>query len=417
MTTYSKIRLYNKANGLFKGNALLVRTADTIFFVGKSSEFTPDGPDASVPGASFTAGVPVVIRSYAVDALDSVDSFLISVRLTGEPTFLAQYRIELDATVTPVDEVFSVNLDDVFAQETQAASLASGLLIKRAYTQNETYSGFSGYHHNQRVHRFNTPVVADKPWRIGVELEVYARNRDAYNKITSARTNWFQCESDGSLTERQFPIELKTIPLRACDAKSVDFWNEPMRRLGELAISKGCRTTGLHVHISKEILGVNEVERQNNLSKLCTFYTYYICDDPEANTKNNIMCGRERGYSGTLEGTKTPIADFAKKVGINRVAESPEAFKEMSDGIKAGYRNQRWDINVGCWDSYGTIEFRKGDGRISKTRLAAICTWWEQMCLYCKETHPRNFDFNVFFNKVCREYPAVAYFFQVDEEQ
>ncbi len=293
---------------------------------------------------------------------------------------------------------------------------ATSVAILEGYTRTEIYTGFSAYHHNQRVHRFNTPIVPDKPWRIGVELEVYARSREAYNTITSARSNWFQCESDSSLSQASFPIELKTIPLRACDAKSVEFWEAPMRSLATLAKSKGYTSTGLHIHIGKEILGDTESERQETLNKLCWFYVYRIENVPDAHAKNVIIAGRERGYAGSLEDNKTALADFAEMVGFKAVAASKPAFDKMASEVKVKTQGQRWDINLGPYNSYGTIEFRKGDGRISKTRLAALVTWWEQMTLYCRNTRQDQLDFDEFFTNVCAEYPAVQYFFTQDEE-
>ena len=424
MTTYIKVRLHSQSNGQFKGNGVIVKTADSKFvfiyakedFPSMSGNMTDPSNRVSFGDATFESArniVAAVIRTG--DAPDSFETCLIAERLRTDSVF-ANYRVRLNGTAFVADGVFSVDFDNLFEAERREAYATSGVLIKQAYTQTETYSGYGGYHSNHS-RLFNTPLQNDKPYRIGVELEVYARSQSAYNTITGARTNWFQCERDGSLNQANFPIEIKTIPLRPCDATSVDFWAEPMKKLGELAKSKGYTSTGLHVHISKEILGDTERERQQNLSKLCTFYTYYVEDDPAAHEKNVIICGRQRGYGGDIGPTKTDIGEFAKKVGINKVAESDTAFAQMADGIKAGYQSQRWDINVNNWNSYGTIEFRKADGRISRTRMAAVCTWWEQMCLYCKETHPKDFSFDRFFEKVCREYPAVAYFFQADEEQ
>ena len=426
MITYIKARAYNKTNGEFKGNFLIVkqeRESHADFFaVARTADITLGDLNLSAftlgSEASFSAseGVNSVAIASHVHPVNSFSTTVIACR-RDRNSVLFPYRISLSDEVFTLNEVFtSVDLDDVFLAEQRQTFQSSGVLIKPGYTQNEVYTGFGSYHSNQRRHTFNTPIEADKPWRIGIELEVYARTQAAYDRITSARTNWFQCEADGSLNQHSWPIELKTIPLKACDAKSVDFWAEPMRKLGELAVSKGFTSTGLHVHISKEILGSTEQERQNNLNKLCTFYTYYVEDDPAAHAKNVTICGRQQGYAGSIAGTKSELGEFAKKIGINKVAESADAFKQMADSIKAGYSNQRWDINLGNWNSYGTVEFRKADGRISKTRLAAVVTWWEQMCLYCKETHPKDFSFDAFFGKVCREYPAVAFFFNQDDE-
>lgn len=423
MPSILKISLHNSANGLLKGYALLVKAQQRFFLVARTNDLTIQGREAAVPGLAFNAAGGVTIRELdasRTEATDSPETFLIGLR-SGDITddVLSAYRLENRGVLDNASEVFEQNLDDIFAQELNCDALASGILVKRGYTQNETYSGYSGYHHNRRVHRFNTPLSNDKPYRIGVELEVYARSEDAFNRITRSRTNWFQCETDGSLHDdpegTDWPIEIKTIPLKPSDATSLEFWREPMARLAQLAKSAGCQTTGLHVHISKEILGANETVREENLNKLTFFYSYFVEEDPVAREKNKIICGRAQGYGGGH--SKGNLADFAKSAGVlAQVAEKPAAFKQMTDEIKRATRNTRGDINVGNWGSFGTIEFRKGDGRISKTRMAAICTWWEQMCLYVVNTHPRDYSFDSFFNKVCRDYPAVAYFFQQDEE-
>ena len=254
-----------------------------------------------------------------------------------------------------------------------------------------------------------------------MELELYARTRDAYNKITGVESNWFQCERDGSLSESidgvsGLGIEMKTIPLKACDAKSVDFWAAPMAKLAQLAKSKNNHSTGLHVHIGKEILGNSDVQRQKTLDKLTWFYYYLIEDVPENHAKNVKICGRERGYSTSPDAGKTELADFAKSIGFDAVQKAPEAFNKMAKTVKDKVSGLRDDINLAHLNDYGTIEFRKGKGAIGKTRLAAIVTWWEQMCLYCRDTDPANLSFSNFFEKVTRENPAVAYFFNTDEE-
>jgi len=433
MASYVKIKLYNKRDTAFVANAIIVKYTlenhrDIAHWSLVWKDNLPIRPDTTASGLTFndltirsegTGGIKAVQISIS-SAYDSYETLLISERLRTDSVF-SNYRVILgDEVFTDNSGVFSVVFDDLFVVESHAAAAIGGVLIKSAYTQRELYSGFSEYHHNQRVHSFNTPLNNDKPYRIGVELEVYANSSAAKDSICGARTNWFQCEKDGSLSESihgvsGLGVEIKTIPLRPCDATSVDFWAEPMAKLGKLAVSKGHSTTGLHVHISKEILGANENEREKNLNKLLTFYTYFIEENEEAHRKNVIICGRERGYSD--EKPNTEIGDFASMFGIEKICQNERCFNLISVGVKNKCEGQRADINLKHWNDYGTIEFRKGDGRISKTRLAAICTWWEQMCLYCKETHPAHFSFDDFFNKVCREYPAVAYFFQVDDER
>lgn len=436
MINYLKARLYNRMTNAHEGDGVIVKLprgnagSANFYFVYRDNDFrnfsTTAEPASANIGFSyasyqlmFTSEQHPLRRVHiaAGRVLDSFETLIISERLRTDSVF-SRYRVILgDEVFDDNGGVFAVNFEDFFVVEAHEETNVQGILIKNAYTQTYMYSGFGAYHHHTYRNQFNTPIGNDKPYRIGVELEVYARNRQAYEKITTSRTNWFQCEMDGSLDEHNYPIEIKTIPLRPSDATSVDFWNEPLTKLGQLAMSKECHSTGLHVHISKEILGSSETERQRNLSKLCTFYTYYVEDDAQAHAKNVTICGREAGYAGTLEGAKSDLSEFSKMIGFNVIArQSDTAFNRVADDIKSHIASQRWDINIRHWNDYGTIEFRKGDGSISKTRMSALCSWWEQMCLYCKETHPRDFSFDDFFNRACHESPSIAYFFQRDVE-
>lgn len=451
MIQYVKARLYNKANGTFVSNGIFIKrgsiadpTRATFLFLHKRENLSfpgeTEGSAIRIRNVKFTCESGALCASDVCSAMsvDSFETMLIGLRLDTNEAW-SPYRVILgDEIVTAGESEVTVNYDQFFAEETRESVSATGVLIKSGYTQDETYSGFGSYHSNQTRHNFNRPISNDKPYRIGVELEVYARSQQAFQKITGACTNWFQCERDGSLSERVYRytdsegkvrykpsdmgeanlgIEIKTIPLRPTDATSTDFWSEPMEKLAGLAVTKSFSSTGLHVHISKEILGADEAERQKNLSKLIWFYTYFVEDDPDAHRKNVVICGREHGYSVIEGGAKTDLGDFAKlSPGIlAEVMKCDAAYGLIADGIKTKCEEQRGDINLKRWNSYGTIEFRKGKGIISRTRLAAICTWWEQMCLYCKETHQRNLSFGDFFARVM-QFPAVAHFFQSDEE-
>lgn len=341
----------------------------------------------------------------------------------GTITLSDETPVEItDNAVIDLSNYFSaVELQDNQAASTPAAEGTDNeIAVKSGYTRTDTYSGFSCYHHNQSAHRFNTPLMADKPWRIGVELEVYARNSEAYRKITGARSNWFQCESDGSLHDnacggRDMAIELKTIPLRACDAKSMEFWRAPMEKLKVLAKSKCSSTTGLHVHIGKEILGTTEAERQKTLAKLNLFYVYMVEDNEQAHRKNVEICGREQGYSGSLAGAKSEKVDELRKWGcLDKINETGQA--EIGRELHSKCSGQRWDINIGNYSTYGTIEFRKGKGIISATRMTAVVAWWETMVLYCKDTPWNELNFDAFFNRAMQN-PSIAYYFTPRDEE
>lgn len=434
MIALQKVRITVASNGAFKSNALLVKDGRGRFFIlsdrvlpmpGNDDDIMHEFADRLFPHIEVPAGG--MVFQYKVDTMitRSLDSFATAI-LAMETTTISTYgnyryeMLENGFSMIDIDgEIPAIRMGE--GQDAEAATDTAGVAIKDGYTRRYTYSGMSGYHNNQRTTGFNTPLAQDKPWRIGIELELYARDREAYNKITGAESNWFQCEHDSSLNEAiggvsGLGIEMKTIPLKACDAKSVDFWAAPMKKLAQLAKSKGQHSTGLHVHIGKEILGTNDTQRQKTLDKLTWFYYYLIEDVPENHAKNVKICGRERGYSTSPDAGKTELADFAKSIGFDTVQKVPEAFNKMAKTVKDKVRGQRDDINLSHLTDYGTVEFRKGKGAIGKTRMAAIVTWWEQMCVYCRDTEPTNLSFNDFFDRVTRENPAVAYFFQVDEE-
>ena len=420
-----KVRITVASNGAFKSNGLLVKDPQGNFFL--LTNHALPFPTGTTNEQLVGAIAPHVTHEgallyYPINAVTrSLDSFATTILAMEGTSGYRDYGYEM------LDDGFMLvdlsNIPEIVLDTPSSASVdMDGVAVKGGYTTTYTYTGFGGYHSNQRNTSFNTPLATDKPWRIGVELELYARNREAFNKITGARSNWFQCERDASLSERidnvpDLGIEIKSIPLKACDAKSVDFWAAPMAKLAQLAKSKRNVTTGLHVHIGKEILGSTDRERETTLEKLTWFYYYLVEDVPANHAKNVVICGRERGYCTQLGAGKTTLGDFCKKMGPEAVKlMNPEAFHEMTCSVKDKIREKRDDINLKHLDTYGTIEFRKGKGCIGKTRMAALVTWWEQMCIYCRETPGAELSFNAFFDKVTRENPAVAYFFNSDEE-
>ena len=437
MIALQKIRITVASNGASKSNALLVKDGRGRFFILSDSALPMPANDDNIMREFADRLFPHIevpsnglVFQYKVDPIvtRSLDSFATAI-LAMETTTISTYGNYRYEMVEGGFSLLDINGDipTIRLGDAQSVSDTTGIAIKSGYTRQYTYTGMEGYHssiastNGRHRAQFNTPLSPDKPWRIGVELELYARTRDAYNKITGVESNWFQCERDGSLSESidgvsGLGIEMKTIPLKACDAKSVDFWAAPMAKLAQLAKSKNNHSTGLHVHIGKEILGNSDVQRQKTLDKLTWFYYYLIEDVPENHAKNVKICGRERGYSTSPDAGKTELADFAKSIGFDAVQKAPEAFNKMAKTVKDKVSGLRDDINLAHLNDYGTIEFRKGKGAIGKTRLAAIVTWWEQMCLYCRDTDPANLSFSNFFEKVTGENPAVAYFFNTDEE-
>lgn len=415
MKCFIKVKLSNTRTGAFVANGLFVKSDDNYYFV-TDSDVMPES-DTVIDGISFNSETANVrILKLEAEPSDSFVTLALRVKC-GSGINGMHFIVSLDDHVVETNDVFNYSLTELFAVAQHEASIIGGVLIKRGYTQDHMYSGFGSYHHHSQRNRFNRPVQTDKPWRIGVELELYAKDRTAYEKITHARTNWFQCEADGSLNQASYPIEMKTIPLKACDAHSVDFWDEPMARLKQLANSKGYTSTGLHVHIGQEILGDTQAERIKTLDKLLFFYTYLLEDVDENNEKNIIICGRAQGYHCSKGECKTDMGNIAKELGMEALTKSPTLATKVGQSMRSRCEDLRGDINIQTMSTYGTIEFRKGKGIIGKTRMAAIITWWEQMCLYCRHTPAAELSFNDFFTKVCRENACVNYFFQRDEEQ
>lgn len=417
MKCFIRVKLGNVRTGAFIANGLFVKTDDNYYFVTDNNNIALPAENAVIDGIAFTSETsPVHIVKLEAEPSDSFVTLALCVSddagICG-----TNYIVTLDDHVIETNDVFNYSLTELFAVAQHEASIIGGVAIKAGYTQTQMYSGFGSYHLNQRIHRFNTPLQADKPWRIGIELELYAKNQAAYNAITGARSNWFQCEADSSLNQAAYPIEMKTIPLKACDAHNVDFWDEPMARLKQLANSKSYTSTGLHVHIGREILGDNHAEQMKTLDKLLFFYTYLLEDVDENNEKNIIICGRAQGYNCQKGECKTEMGDIAKELGMEALTKSPTLATKVGESMRNRCESHRGDINIRNLDSYGTIEFRKGKGIIGKTRIAGLVTWWEQMCLYCRNTPASDLSFNDFFTKVCRENPCVSYFFQRDEEQ
>ena len=412
MISYTRIRINVASNGAFKANAVMTKDERGAFRIISDNDVFGAGSHSTAPlfgRALFVTELPVTDDGMH-------DGFVTECLVLGELNPFSRYTFSVvgdDAVWNDGDAV--LDYASLFEEQSRMRASISGVAVKEGYAQTATYSGMNGYHHYSHTN-YNAPLTTDKPWKIGIELEVYGRTRSAFETITGARSNWFQCERDGSLTESSFGVEIKTIPLLACDAKSVDFWHEPMARLKQLAVSKDRHTTGLHVHIGKEILGSTDAERRRTIDKLTFFYYYLVEDIPENHAKNVTICGRERGYGADPGFGKTELSEFAKTIGFDAVTKNGAAFTQMAGGIRNVVEGGRHDINLAHLNGYGTIEFRKGKGAISKTRMVGLVTWWEQMCLYCRETPADQLSFDAFFEKVTRENPCVAYFFQGDEE-
>lgn len=265
-------------------------------------------------------------------------------------------------------------------------------IISDEYTEDRIYSGFYGYHaHHGEAHNTAVNGYGDEGYMIGVELEVECRSEHAKEVLNDTRSNWFYQERDGSLGE--YGVELITIPLRPVDARSVDFWKTLTDPVGKVATSWDKETTGLHVHISRSILGTTASERSETLGKLLYFYHHLVLDGGVAESKNKDIYGRARTYHA-CDG-KCETGSAAKLLGSAALKH-----RDVSDVVRRAMISKSYDSGERYFDinlqNSATIEFRKGKGSIKPERIAMIVAWSELMCLYCKQTAWENLSFDSF---------------------
>ena len=257
------------------------------------------------------------------------------------------------------------------------------------YTADLDYVGFYGYHdhHGQTPNQPVTP--SRKNWLVGVELEVECNNRDCKDRLNRIHSNWFYQERDGSLGD--YGVELITIPLKPEDAKSERFWEPMTRVVNTLAKSWDKSSTGLHVHLSRTILGNSDAERSETLGKLLYFYHHLVLDNSAAERMNTNIYGRSHTYH-EISG-KCAVGDAAKVLGKECLK-----MREIKDRVKDNMiwqsnGDRYFDINI---RNAHTIEFRKGKGSINPKRIVNIVAWSEMMCRYCKKTRWEDLSFDGF---------------------
>lgn len=271
-------------------------------------------------------------------------------------------------------EVRLLSEDDVVAfQSHSPSSNVFGEFISPNYTQDEIYSGMSGYH-SHVYSRLNRPKKAFRGHRIGVELEVEFNSTELKHQFTEVKSNWFYKERDGSLNDEG--VEIITIPLLPKDAKSVEFWKPLTDALNERAISWDSGRCGLHIHIGREVLGSTEDERQLTIGKLLLVYHEFIKDT----YFNKKIYGRERGYNDH-EG-KTPLSSAVKELGVRILQDNEVANKVQKSVIERSSYDRYFDINI---TPSRTIEFRKGRGSINPERIAIVVEYSEMLCKYAKQ--------------------------------
>lgn len=261
-------------------------------------------------------------------------------------------------------------------------------IIAAEYTTDNDYVGYAGYHAHHG-HEPNHPINPSGDYMIGVELEVECHSSADKRRLNNIHSNWFYQERDGSLSDRG--TEIITIPLRVKDARNVEFWKPMTAVVSKLADSWRCSSTGLHVHISRTILGDTAQKSSETLGKLLYFWHHIVLDGGAAEKKNAEIYGRSHCYH-QMNG-KTESGKAAKALGVIALKHKDVA-KAVADSMMAQTARERYyDINT---TNPATIEFRKGKGSINPERIVNIVTWSELMVLYCKVTKWENLSFDGF---------------------
>lgn len=250
--------------------------------------------------------------------------------------------------------------------------------ISSNYAEHSIYEGKHSYHHSHNLDLFkNTYKGGDtSPYRVGIELEVECNTEDDYYDVTEEfKSNVMLMERDGSLGD--YGIEFISIPLMPSDARSEVFWRPLVSVLKPRAESWNKSTTGLHVHVGREALGITDEERDETLFKLV--YLYYGCDLKESR-RNIKVFGRDKIYDD--ENPSLALVNAAATLG-GEVFKSPEIKTKVKEDAKALSFSRYVDINI---TNCATIEFRKGKGSINERRIAGVVDWCLMMVDYARET-------------------------------
>lgn len=261
-------------------------------------------------------------------------------------------------------------------------------LINETYSDDTIYRDIHFYHRH-KGETMNYPIGFKGAYKVGVELEVEFKDEDSKYDFTELESNWLYKEEDGSLDD--FGVEIITVPLRPSDAKNPSFWQPLADKLGGLAYAWESDRCGLHVHISKEILGKNEDRYQYNLGKLLYLYHHHIKE-----TEFNIaVYGRKECYSEN-DG-KVQSAEAVKSLGTD-VLKIKDVRDKVSKDVKDRSNTTRYfDINI---KNEHTIEFRKGQGTFHPKRIAMVVEYCEMLCLFAKKTAWHNLTYDNFIEYV-----------------
>ena len=250
--------------------------------------------------------------------------------------------------------------------------------ISSNYAEHSIYEGKHSYHHSHNLDLFKNTYKGEdtSDYRVGIELEVECTSEENYYDVTEGfKSNVMLMERDGSLGD--YGIEFISIPLMPSDARSEVFWRPLVGVLKPRAESWNKSTTGLHVHVGREALGITDEERDETLFKLV--YLYYGCDLKESR-RNIKVFGRDRIYDD--ENPSLNLVKASATLG-GEVFKSPEIKTKVKEDAKALGCSRYVDINI---TNCATIEFRKGKGSINERRIAGVVDWCLMMVDYARET-------------------------------
>lgn len=380
---------------------ILTREGSDLYLCTDRSVFSGGRPSHNV--------LTDVASLFGLASASSVHSWCMSTRSHGET--IADYLHYIHEIDRPGGvRRGALTLEVGRAGDSRTAEPTTPELMLNNYEAREIYTGLHSYH-DSHGRRMNMPVgdMKENQYRIGVELEIEAKNREMRDTITNLRTNWFFMETDGSLGSNG--IEIVTIPLLPKDATNAKTWSPLVDYLKNKANSYQRSSCGLHVHIGREAFGKDETERQATLGKL--LYFYYECLKPEDfNTK---VFGRSVTYN---ERPFTCKESEAVKVLGTELMRDKKVREKVDKGLKdEANRTRYYDINI---QNEATVEFRKGKGSICTERIVAIITYCDLMVKYCKMrpwTQLKKDDFLKFIRKYAsKNSPLFRYLPTMGEE-
>jgi hypothetical protein len=250
-------------------------------------------------------------------------------------------------------------------------------LIYDEYEDDLIFQGKHSYHH-YHGEMMNEPLEpTPREFLVGVELELECRDNGRYEDIRHKfKSNVFMMERDGSLND--FGIEFITVPLRRIDAVNESFWDKFVKTVGTYIESIPSPLCGLHVHLSRCILGDTRTEQEKTLGKLLYFYNHIVNEKSAFNT--NIF-GRSRGYRANE--CKTSIGDACSVLG-NIALRNDEVLRILDSSLKTlCYTERYFDINI---QNKSTIEFRRGRATTKPDRIVDIINYCISLCEFCRKS-------------------------------